>query len=82
MIEPQAGSVPGTNDAARFDAPSATSSRLGLIEYPKRDPFCLAATILSRNPMTQINLQEGFNVAAGKESAVPTWRLRWFVGGI
>lgn len=56
VIEPYAGRVPGTNEAARLDAPSATSSRLGLIEYPKRDAFCLAATMLSRNPTTQISL--------------------------
>jgi hypothetical protein len=58
VIEPYAGSVPGMNDPARLAAPSATSSRLGLIECPNRAPFCLAATILSRKPTTEIRLSE------------------------
>jgi len=32
MIDPNAGSVPGTKDPTRLAAPSATSSRFGLIE--------------------------------------------------
>ena len=56
VIEPNAGSVPGINDATRLPAPSATSSRFGEMEYPKRDAFCLAETIESRKPMTEIKL--------------------------
>lgn len=55
-IEPKAGRVPGTNDPARLAAPSATSSRFGLIGWPKRSPFCFAATMLSKNPMTVTRL--------------------------
>ena len=43
-------------EPARLAAPSATSSRLGLMEYPKRAAFCFAATMLSRKPTTAINL--------------------------
>ena len=56
VIDPKAGRVPGMNDPTKFAAPRATSSRLGLIEYPYLAPLCLAATILSRNPMTDIIL--------------------------
>lgn len=57
VIEPYAGSVPGMNEPTRLPAPSATSSRFGLMECPKRAPFCLADTMLSRNPMMEITLQ-------------------------
>lgn len=56
VMEPYAGRVPGTKEPTRFAAPKATSSRLGLIEYPKRAELCFAATILSRNPITDIML--------------------------
>lgn len=32
VIDPYAGSIPGTNDAPRLAAPSATNSRLGEME--------------------------------------------------
>lgn len=56
MMEPKAGKVPGMKELAKLAAPSATSSRLGLIEYPKRALFCLAATTLSKKPTTDIRL--------------------------
>ena len=55
-MEPKAGRVPGTNDPKTLLAPRATNSRLGLIEYPKRSPFCFAATKLSRYPTMAIRL--------------------------
>ena len=58
-MDPNAGRVPGIKDAARFAAPRATSSRLGLIEYPKRAAFCFAATMLSKKPTTAIRLFNG-----------------------
>lgn len=39
-----------------FPAPNATSSRFGLMLYPNLAAFCFAATILSRNPTTEISL--------------------------
>ena len=59
MIDPYAGMVPGMNDPAMLPAPRATSSLFGLMLCPKRAAFCLAATILSKNPMTEINLARG-----------------------
>lgn len=56
VIEPYAGRQPGTKDAMIFPAPKATSSRLGLIAYPKRSAFCFAATTLSRYPTTAMSL--------------------------
>lgn len=50
------GNLPGMNDAARFPAPNATSSRFGEIEYWNLDEFCFAAAIESRKPAMQINL--------------------------
>lgn len=57
VIDPKAGRVPGTKEATRLAAPRATSSRLGLIEYPNRAAFCFAATMLSRKPTTAIILK-------------------------
>jgi hypothetical protein len=57
VIDPKAGRVPGIKEATRLAAPRATSSRLGLIEYPKRDAFCFAATMLSRKPTTAMMLK-------------------------
>ena len=56
MIEPKAGKVPGIKEPAKLPTPSATNSRLGLIEYPNRAPFCFAAAILSKKPTTDIRL--------------------------
>ena len=56
VIDPNAGKHPGMNDAAKFAAPSATSSRFGLIMYPNRDAFCLAETMESRKPTTETRL--------------------------
>lgn len=56
MIEPKAGKVPGIKEPAKLPAPSATSSRLGLIEYPNRAAFCFAETMLSKKPTTDIRL--------------------------
>lgn len=58
VMDPKAGRVPGTKEETRLAAPRATSSRLGLIEYPKRVAFCFAATMLSRKPTTAIILVE------------------------
>lgn len=58
VIEPKAGNVPGTKELARLAAPRATSSRLGLIEWPKRAAFCFAATMLSRKPTTAMILKD------------------------
>ncbi len=44
------------NEATIFPAPRATSSRLGLMLYPYLAAFCLAETILSKNPAIAINL--------------------------
>ena len=59
MIEPKAGKVPGIKEPAKLATPSATSSRLGLIEYRYRAALYLAATMLSKKPTTDIKL---FNV--------------------
>ena len=68
VIEPYAGSVPGTKAPVRFAAPRATSSRFGLMEYEYRAAFCFAATMLSRNPTIEINLI--------KESILATFSTR------
>jgi hypothetical protein len=57
VIDPNAGNVPGMNDATKLPAPRATSSRLGEIMYPNRDAFCLAATMESRKPTTAMRLR-------------------------
>lgn len=56
VMEPPAGRVPGTNDAMMLPAPRATSSRFGLMLWPYFAAFCLAETMLSRNPATAIIL--------------------------
>jgi hypothetical protein len=56
VIEPKAGKVPGIKEPAKLPTPSATSSRLGLIEYPNRAALYFAATILSKKPTTDIKL--------------------------
>ena len=38
-------------------APRATSSRFGLMLYPNLPAFCFAATILSKNPTTEMSLR-------------------------
>jgi len=65
MIDPKAGIVPGTKDPIRLAAPSATSSRFGLMVQPKRSAFCFAATVLSKNPMMVIKLN-GVNMCESK----------------
>lgn len=57
VMAPNAGSVPGTKEPAMLAVPNATSSLLRLIGYPNLKPFCLAATVESRNPTTAINLR-------------------------
>lgn len=78
MIDPKAGKVPGTKEPAKLAAPSATSSRLGLIEYPKRALFCFAATMLSKNPTTDIKLSMIISPDAMKSSrgTIRTWQLK------
>lgn len=56
------------NDATRLPAPSATSSRFGLTLYANRAAVCFAATMLSRNPMTAINLRESGQWRRGTEN--------------
>jgi hypothetical protein len=56
VIEPKAGRVPGIKEPTKLPTPSATSSRLGLIEYPNRAPLYFAATMLSKKPTTDIKL--------------------------
>ena len=84
VIEPYAGSVPGTNAPARFAAPRATSSRFGLIEYEYRAAFCFAATMLSRNPTIEINLNKNLlaTYRAGRKDIRQTLRWTWFVLGM
>ena len=65
VIEPYAGSVPGTNAPMMLPAPSATSSRFGLMLCPKRAAFCFAATMLSRKPTTEMSLRHGWHVSVG-----------------
>jgi hypothetical protein len=56
VMDPAAGKVPGTNDPARFATPKATNSLFGLMVCWYFAAFCFADTILSKNPMTDINL--------------------------
>lgn len=82
-MEPKAGKVPGMTEPAKLAAPSATNSRLGLIEYPKRAPFCFAATMLSKKPTTDIRLWKLISTDVSKtEGTARTWQLKWFVEGI
>ena len=43
-------------EPTKLPTPSATSSRLGLIEYPNRAALYFAATMLSKKPTTDIKL--------------------------
>ena len=60
-MDPAAGKVPGTNDAARFATPKATNSLFGLIVCENLAAFCFADTMLSKNPITDANLVSSFN---------------------
>ena len=84
MIEPKAGKVPGTREPVKLATPSATSSRLGLIEYPNRAAFCFAATMLSKKPTTDIKLLMSLStyVIKSKSRIIQTSQLKWFVEGI
>ena len=81
MMDPKAGKVPGMTEPAKLAAPSATSSRLGLTEYPKRAAFCFPATMLSKKPTTDIRLLRliSTNVIKSKRGITRTWQLKWFV---
>lgn len=73
-MEPKAGKVPGMKEPAKLAAPSATSSRLGLIEYPKRALFCFAATTLSKKPTTDIRLLNLISTDVMKSRIARTWQ--------
>ena len=84
MIEPKAGRVPGIKEPAKLPTPSATNSRLGLIEYPYRAALYFAATMLSKKPTTDINLLMLISTVAikSRRGIEQTWQLKWFVEGI
>lgn len=85
VMEPKAGKVPGMKELAKLPAPSATSSRLGLIECRKRAPFCFAATMLSKKPTTDIRLSRLRLISTDinkSRGTVRTWQLKWFVEAI
>jgi hypothetical protein len=84
VIEPKAGKVPGIKEPAKLPTPSATSSRLGLIEYPNRAPFCFAETMLSKKPTTDIRLLRliSTDVIKSRMGSIQTWQLKWFVEDI
>ena len=84
VIEPKAGKVPGIKEPAKLPTPSATSSRLGLIEYPNRAALYFAATMLSKKPTTDIKLLWLISTEAikSRREIKQTWQLKWFVEGI
>ena len=85
MIEPKAGKVPGIKEPAKLPTPSATSSRLGLIEYPNRAALYFAATMLSKKPTTDIILLMliiSTDIIKSRRGIKQTWQLKWFVEGI